>query len=73
MKNVEIEDLASHLVKTNPGCLVCLRAVDVLRQAQDLQAFIVDLAEHHARPGSPEKTAEHYQIVYRTKALEALI
>ena len=73
MQNAEIEELAIHLVKTNPGCAVCLRARDVLLQAQTLQTFVADLAKHHASPGSPEKTAEHYQIVHRAKALTALI
>ena len=73
MQNADIEELASHLLKTNPGCSVCLRAIDVLLHAQNLQTFVGDLARHHASPGSPEKTAEHYQIVHRTKALTALI
>ena len=73
MQNADIEELASHLLKTNPGCSVCLRARDVLLHTQTLQAFVGDLVKHHASPGSPEKTAEHYQIVHRTKALTALI
>lgn len=73
MQNADIEELASHLLKTNPGCSVCLRARDVLLHTQTLQTFVGDLAKHHARPGSPEKTAEHYQIVHRAKSLNALI
>lgn len=72
MKNAEIAELASHLLKTNPGCSVCLRAMDVLRHTQTLQTFVGDLVKHHTSPGSPEKTAEHYQIVHRAKALTAL-
>lgn len=73
MKNEEIEELASHLVLTNERCSHCVLASDALKHMQVLQTFVADLARYHARPGSPEKTAEHYQIVHRAKALNAMI
>lgn len=74
MKNVEIEELIDHLAKTQPDCHACLKVRDLGLQAIELQAFIVDLTNHYASPGpTPEKTAEHYQLVHRAKALRALI
>lgn len=48
-------------------------AMELVEHARDLQAFVLDLAAHHARPAGPEKTAEHYQLVRRCEALRQQI
>jgi hypothetical protein len=44
-------------------------ALRLIEHVRELQRFVGDLAEHYARPGGPEKTAEHYQLVRRCEAL----
>lgn len=74
MKNADIEWLEAHVLQGNSGCSECQKIRTLVSHVRELQAFIVDLAKHHASPGpTPEKTAEHYQIVHRAKALRALI
>lgn len=48
-------------------------AMRLIAHCRELQAFVFDLNEHYARKGGPEKTAEHFQLVQRCKALRAAI
>lgn len=56
-----------------PEYAPALRLVEHCRELQrsvaQLQRFVADLAAHHAQPGGPAKTAEHYQLVRRCEVL----
>lgn len=70
MRSDEIERLEAHLLQEQPRCTECQAIRRLVSHATDLQAFVLALADHHASPGpSPEKTAEHYQLLSRAKAL----
>lgn len=74
MNVTEIERLEAHVLQGNSGCTLCQGVSQLTAHTRDLQRFVTDLAAHHATPGpTPEKLAEHYQLVDRAKALRALI
>lgn len=74
MTNEEIDRLVHDLNRLHVmGCPAYKPAAKALIQMKAYQEFVSDLVKHHQSPGSPEKTAEHYQIVHRAKALKALI
>jgi hypothetical protein len=52
-----------------PAVRLVAHCRELQRSVAELQAFVSDLAAHHAKPGSPAKTAEHYQLVRRCEAL----
>lgn len=70
MRPNDIDRLERHVLQEQPKCTVCRTVSTLAAHARELQAFVLDLATHHAAPGpSPEKIAEHYQLVSRAKAL----
>lgn len=70
MRSDEIARLEAHLLQEQPRCTECQAIRRLVSHTTDLQAFVRDLADHHASPGpSPEKTAGHYQLMSRIKAL----
>lgn len=74
MTNEEIDGLVYDLNRLHVlGCPAYKPAAQALIQMKAYQEFVTDLVKHHESPGSPEKTAEHYQIVHRAKELKALI
>jgi len=48
-------------------------ALELVEHVRELQAFVLDMAAHMDSPPSPEKTAEHYQLRARLKALREQI
>jgi hypothetical protein len=48
-------------------------AMELVEHVRDLQAFVLDMAAHMDSPPSPDKTAEHYQLRARLKALREQI
>lgn len=49
-------------------------AMRLLEHARELREFVVYLTDHLALPGpSPEKTAEHYQMVRKANVLRQKI
>lgn len=70
MRSDEIARLEAHLLQEQPRCTECQAIRRLVSHTADLQAFVLALADHHAVPGpSPAKTAEHYQLLSRIKAL----
>lgn len=70
MRSDEIKRLEAHLLQEQPRCTECQAIRRLVSHTADLQAFVLLLADHYASPGpSPEKTAEHYQLKSRIKAL----
>lgn len=70
MRSDEIARLEAHLLQEQPRCTECQAIRRLVSHTADLQAFVLALADHHAAPGPhPEKTAEHYQLMGRAKAL----
>lgn len=70
MRSDEIGLLEAHLLQEQPNCTECQAIRRLVGHTADLQAFVLALADHHAAPGPcPEKTAEHYQLMSRIKAL----
>lgn len=73
MRNHEIEALERHL-GVDAKCPQCRQFGELVSHAKALRGFVVDLADHYDTPGpSPEKTAEHYQLVERARLLRAQI
>jgi hypothetical protein len=72
MRPHEIQHLEAHLLQQHPHG-ACGQAIRTLvAHTRELQVFVQALTDHHATPGpSPEKIAEHYQLVSRAKALRA--
>lgn len=72
MRPNEIEHLEAHLLQEQPRCTACQAIRALVAHTRELQVFVQALTDHHATPGpSPEKTAEHYQLASRAKALQA--
>ncbi len=70
MRSDEIARLEAHLLQEQPRCTECQAIRRLVSHTADLQTFVLALADHHAAPGPcPEKTAEHYQLMSRVKAL----
>lgn len=70
MRSDEIARLEAHLLQEQSRCTECQAIRRLVSHTADLQAFVLALADHHAAPGpSPEKTAAHYQLLSRAKAL----
>lgn len=70
MRIDEIARLEAHLLQVQPRCTECQAIRRLVSHTAALQTFVLDLTGHHATPGpSPEKTAEHYQLLSRAKSL----
>lgn len=70
MRSDEIERLEAHLLQEQPRCTECQAIRRLVSHTTRLQTFVLALADHHKSPGpSPEKTAEHYQLMSRIEAL----
>lgn len=75
MKAEELEQIERYfgpytgLADFKPAIRLVAHCRELQRSVAELQAFVSDLAAHHAKPGSPAKTAEHYQLVRRCEAL----
>ncbi|NKF30433.1 hypothetical protein HER21_28605 [Pseudomonas sp. BGM005] len=74
MHAADIARLEAHVLQGSPGCAQCQPISRLTGHVLELQKFVIDLAAHHAAPGpTPEKLAEHYQLVARAKTLSHLI
>jgi hypothetical protein len=70
MRSDEIDRLEAHLLHEQPHCTECQAIRRLVSHTASLQKFVLALADHHKSPGpSPEKTAEHYQLMSRIEAL----
>jgi hypothetical protein len=48
-------------------------ALELVEHAKELQALVLELAEHMASPPGPEKVAGHYQAMRLVFAMQAKI